>query len=30
MANMIVKLGDCGVPYDVLCGEKEPYPMDLP
>ena len=30
MANMIVKLGDCGIPYEILCGEKEPYPMDLP
>ena len=30
MANMIVKLGDCGVPYEVLFGEKEPYPMELP
>ena len=30
MAKFIVKLGDCGVPYEVLSGEKEPYPMDLP
>lgn len=30
MANMIIRLGHCGVPYEVLCGEKPPYPMDLP
>ena len=30
MAKFIVKLGDCGVPYEILSGEKEPYPMDLP
>ena len=30
MARFVVKLGDCGVPYEVLSGEKEPYPMDLP
>ena len=30
MAKFIVKLGDCGVPYEVLSGEKEPYLMDLP
>ena len=30
MAKFIVKLGNCGVPYEVLNGEKDPYPMDLP
>jgi lipopolysaccharide/colanic/teichoic acid biosynthesis glycosyltransferase len=28
MARLIAKLGDCGVPYEVLSGEKEPYPLD--
>ena len=30
MANMIIKLGDCGIAYKVLCGEQEMYPMPLP
>ncbi len=30
MANMIIKLGDCGIAYKVLCGEQEMYLMPLP
>ncbi len=30
MANMIVKLGDCGIPYEVLCGKQKIFPMPLP
>ena len=30
MANLIIKLGGCGIPHKVLRGEHEIYPMPLP
>ena len=30
MAKQLAKMGDCGIPYEILSGEKPPVPMDLP